>query len=55
MKDHTAEMKNENIKSLVFKRVGESCEESVRNICLPMNGSGNWDENEWAPHFSILL
>ena len=54
-KYRTTKMKRENIKSVAFKHVGECHEEYVRDRCLPMNGRGNWDENERAPHFSIPL
>ena len=55
MKDQTTKMKSVNIKSTVFKHATESREEYVRDICLPMNGSRNWDKNERALTFQSLF
>lgn len=43
-----------NITSTFFNHVGEPHEESIKDKCLPMNGSKNLDENKWVPQFPIL-
>ena len=46
-------MNSGDLNNTLFNYASKSCEESVRYKFQSMYGSGNWNENEWVPQFTI--